>query len=61
MQFLFKGFIPNHHRLAEKEQVNVVDIQEEAFIMPKLGCTVSIKKFLNEQGISPNIQFNAEE
>lgn len=53
--------VPNHHHLAKNGQVKAEDLQGEAFIMPQLGCEVSVKQFLKEQEVSPNIQFNVEE
>lgn len=53
--------VPIHHHLAINEQVKAEDLQGEAFIMPQLGCEVSVKKFLQKHEVSPNIQFNVEE
>ncbi len=56
------AIVPFHHHLAINEQVKAEELQGEAFIMPQLGCEVSVKKFLQEQEVSPpNIQFNVEE
>lgn len=53
--------VPIHHQLAINEQIKAEDLQGEAFIMPQLGCEVSVKKFLQKHEVSPNIQFNVEE
>ncbi len=53
--------LPIHHHLAINGQVKVEDLRGEAFIMPKLGCEVGVMKFLKEQEVSPNIQFNVED
>ncbi|MCR8854130.1 LysR family transcriptional regulator [Lysinibacillus fusiformis] len=37
--------LPIHHHLAINGQVKVKDLQGEAFIMPKLGCEVSVRNF----------------
>ncbi|WP_313150222.1 LysR family transcriptional regulator [Lysinibacillus capsici] len=55
------AIVPIHHQLAINEQIKAEDLQGEAFIMPQLGCEVSVKKFLQKHEVSPNIQFNVEE
>lgn len=55
------AIVPIHHHLAINEQVKAGELQGEVFIMPQLGCEVSVKKFLQEQEVSPNIEFNVEE
>ena len=39
------AIVPFHHHLAINEQVKAEELQGEAFIMPQLGCEVSVKKF----------------
>ncbi|MBB4825572.1 DNA-binding transcriptional LysR family regulator [Sporosarcina luteola] len=50
--------LPNNHRLQEKEEIKIEEIHGEDFIMPQSGCEISIKAFLHEQTVSPNVQFN---
>ncbi|KGR86205.1 LysR family transcriptional regulator [Lysinibacillus odysseyi] len=54
----FVIILPNNHHLKEFEQINVKDIQGEDFIMPRSGCEISIKTFLKEHDVSPNVQFS---
>ncbi|MGE6855911.1 LysR family transcriptional regulator [Bacillus sp. FSL K6-2841] len=45
------------HRFNTKKVIEVDSFHDEAFIMPKAGCDLLIKKLLKERGVKPHVLF----
>lgn len=53
--------LPNGHPFHEYSSLNVEQLAQEPFIMPKAGCELLIKERFQSCGLKPNIQFEVED
>ncbi|MEH7157898.1 LysR family transcriptional regulator [Neobacillus drentensis] len=53
-------FVPENHPMSHQSSIQVKDIANEPFIMPK-ECNHLIRSIFKEQGFSPNVQFEVSD
>lgn len=54
--------IQENHRFHTKKVIEVDSLHDEAFIMPKAGCDILVKKLLKERGgVKPHVLFEIED
>jgi DNA-binding transcriptional LysR family regulator len=53
--------LPNGHPFNEYSSLNVEQLAQEPFIMPKAGCELLIKERFQSCGLIPNIEFEVED
>lgn len=53
--------VPDHHPLAQCNEVSFDQIKEDMFIMPKKSCDNDVRRILKENHVIPNIKFELED
>ncbi|MGX6443888.1 LysR family transcriptional regulator [Neobacillus sp. K501] len=53
--------LPDGHPLQANTSINIEQLSQEPFIMPKAGCELLIKERFHSFGVNPAIQFEVED
>lgn len=53
--------LPEGHPLHTNTSINIEQLSQEPFIMPKAGCELLIKERFQSHGVKPTIQFEVED
>ncbi|KPV61349.1 LysR family transcriptional regulator [Paenibacillus sp. A3] len=53
--------VPKDHVLQKEDKINIEQLREEPFIMPKKGCDLDVKRIFSENNITPKVKYELED